>query len=737
MIKDNINKALEEEPSLVQIINKPLKLQTVNEGTKEDDILVRGSDNTVKYVSQSSLGGGSTISVTKSELDNLISNNSLIPGAYYKISGVHPALYDDGTSSGTTIYLRAATNNKLEKNGHGEFWNPRYDQSVDGFGIYGALKNKIDLVQTNFKRVISWNSNYGRPQDMLFDSTSQIIYAWAYNNNKIQKSGPGINAFSTFSANINDVVIDSNDNLYVVLANNTLHRVEPNGTINFIKTLDVLSSKAMVIDSNNDLFIIGPKRISKIVTSTGIETEFATGGEFSDICIDSFNNIYTVDISIQSLIRFTADGTSTIIFYGTVSTIVNIGMDDCIYLTGFDENRFVVKFNSYGTLISLYEMPNTVNDINADSNGKIYVTIAGYFIESIIRIDEFGTIRPFSQGSAISGKIIIKDLDEVYIMAYIEAYTWVLNSHIILPFIDDEFITANNDSTGKLIGNINNGNFIPLSGDWNSATSIKGDISKSTTIIKSIDLLTISVGDKTIWGGYSWTNNSGTIGQYYDQFTLSYDWTKDQYNEDNYKPVLDIIEYDYSNDTISRRYEIQSGNDVIYNRSDYDNFGRESAIKAFQFGNPFNSNFYKGVSNIAVSHSYFENINFTGSYQKSIILDSAEQSNCIFGPNSYQEYLTFSGGSGQQNVEFKNNSGQTQCTFKEGSSSGNYLIPSDSTMSNLSLLKNSSIYNIPPYEDSLLLNPSISKEIYNRPDGTTKIRYYDNDDNLVISDIND
>ncbi len=59
MTKNNINRALEEEASPQEYtITKSLKLETVNEGSNEDDVLVRGNDNTVKYVSQSSLGGG-------------------------------------------------------------------------------------------------------------------------------------------------------------------------------------------------------------------------------------------------------------------------------------------------------------------------------------------------------------------------------------------------------------------------------------------------------------------------------------------------------------------------------------------------------------------------------------------------------------------------------------------------------------------------------------------------------
>jgi len=58
MTKNNSNKTLEKESKQVakpknQIINKPLKLETVNEGSNEDDVLVRGTDKTIKFVSRS------------------------------------------------------------------------------------------------------------------------------------------------------------------------------------------------------------------------------------------------------------------------------------------------------------------------------------------------------------------------------------------------------------------------------------------------------------------------------------------------------------------------------------------------------------------------------------------------------------------------------------------------------------------------------------------------------------
>lgn len=80
-------------------------------------------------------GGGGVTSVTKAQIDTLISVNGLTPGAYYLISGVDVSLY-----GGTTILIQAATTNKLALAGHGIFYNPKYLNSQatpnNGYGIW-------------------------------------------------------------------------------------------------------------------------------------------------------------------------------------------------------------------------------------------------------------------------------------------------------------------------------------------------------------------------------------------------------------------------------------------------------------------------------------------------------------------------------------------------------------------------------------------------------------------------
>lgn len=91
--------------------------------------------------------GGSFKDITYTEALSLASTSALKPGTLYRISGVHKnrmltvgTLYDDGTNSGTTIYLTALTTSEFSTEGWGEFYNPRYDQTnygtADGTGVY-------------------------------------------------------------------------------------------------------------------------------------------------------------------------------------------------------------------------------------------------------------------------------------------------------------------------------------------------------------------------------------------------------------------------------------------------------------------------------------------------------------------------------------------------------------------------------------------------------------------------
>jgi len=68
---------------------------------------------------------------TKAEIDYLVNNNLLVPGAFYHIMDVDKFLY-----GGTEIVIQATSHHAFNDTAMGLFYNPRYDQSVAGFGIW-------------------------------------------------------------------------------------------------------------------------------------------------------------------------------------------------------------------------------------------------------------------------------------------------------------------------------------------------------------------------------------------------------------------------------------------------------------------------------------------------------------------------------------------------------------------------------------------------------------------------
>ena len=191
-------------------------------------------------------------------------------------------------------------------------------------------------------------------------------------------------------------------------------------------------------------------------------------------------------------------------------------------------------------------------------------------------------------------------------------------------------------------------------------------------------------GDKVIWGGYSWTNVNGNIGASVDVLNLDGEWSKNTYDATNYNIAYDLIEYDYANDMIIRRFEKESNVDVKCSKAQSDIFVGEygfttyHSISVQQFGNAFNSSTSKGQLNVDVNDGYNETINFSGVYQQYLTFGSgASQHHITFGSYAYQKYLTFGShayqsnftfGSyaNQENLSFGSNAGQDRLTFGSG-----------------------------------------------------------------------
>lgn len=347
-------------------------------------------------------------------------------------------------------------------------------------------------------------------------------------------------------------------------------------------------------------------------------------------------------------------------------------------------------------------------------------------------------------------------------------------------YLNKETITANNGATGLILAD----GFIQwVSGDWSASISITGNTSFATADVAGFVSPVYSIDQKVIWGGYSWTNTTGNVGSSTNILNLdTTNWSKDIYDEINYNKVLDLIEYDIENDWISRRCEIQSGNDVTYTLTDYNRLGfNNSAISAFMFGNKFDSNLYVGIGNNKINHAYNENINFIGSRQNGLIFNehsfqsdsifgkdsnqvdlifeqSSFQYGLVFGQNSRQTQITFGIDSSQEYLIFGKNSAQVGLTFWQDSIQHDLIFMQDSNQHALTFNQNSSqsYLTIPisksqqniifesgtqvnsiDLSSAILIFENFAKTIYKKPDATNRLRYYNNADTLVFAEITD
>lgn len=101
-----------------------------------------------------SVVGGTVVTVTVSELQSLASSGSLSVGTLYHITDADS---NNGLYDGTEIVLQALTTSSLSTRGIGKFYNPKYDQTETGFGIWTDL---IKFQTNNISGSFQYNEDY-------------------------------------------------------------------------------------------------------------------------------------------------------------------------------------------------------------------------------------------------------------------------------------------------------------------------------------------------------------------------------------------------------------------------------------------------------------------------------------------------------------------------------------------------------------------------------------------------
>lgn len=97
---------------------------------------------------------GGITSKTYSEMQDLISSESLNVGAFYRITDADS---NNGLYGGTEVIVQAIDVNTLGSRGYGKFFNPQYDQTTTGFGVWTDL---IKFQTFNLSGSFDYNEDY-------------------------------------------------------------------------------------------------------------------------------------------------------------------------------------------------------------------------------------------------------------------------------------------------------------------------------------------------------------------------------------------------------------------------------------------------------------------------------------------------------------------------------------------------------------------------------------------------
>jgi hypothetical protein len=161
---------------------------------------------------------------------------------------------------------------------------------------------------------------------------------------------------------------------------------------------------------------------------------------------------------------------------------------------------------------------------------------------------------------------------------------------------------------------------------------------------------TYAINSTAIWGGYFWTNATGTHTSPTNLFELNGldlvdNWTRIPFDKVYYTISYDKIKYDWSNDLIIYRNE-NNTNIVSTSKLNIDTIKSINSlfnpIKSFQWGNLYNIGSGKGIGSQNIINSYNENINFRGKSQVNITMNNlSAQYNLVMTTTVSQNNIIF------------------------------------------------------------------------------------------------
>ena len=265
-----------------------------------------------------------------------------------------------------------------------------------------------------------------------------------------------------------DIVIDSQDNVYVAdMNNNRIQKFTNQGDFLFSwgseRNLENRLSvpRGLALDSLDNMYVVDKQERILVFNSEGEFLNFFGDEQGLNsprgIDIDNQDRVYVADTGNDRIIQFSHNGTYLNEFGGPGSekgefnspTDVSIDSQDNVYVTD-EKNSRIQKFDSSGKFIQ--EWPSDENDlifpagIHVDSNDQIFVVNTGN--HNIVVFNEYGKIittlgnggssigeflAPVSMAVDSNNDIFVSDHRNNRIQVFQAIFTDVIPPKIIVP----------------------------------------------------------------------------------------------------------------------------------------------------------------------------------------------------------------------------------------------------------------------------------------------------------------
>lgn len=488
---------------------------------------------------------GGLITILKSDLDNLISSNSLVKGGWYEVPGADVSLY-----GGTTILLQATSENTISQEGIGIFYDPNYStyniwdnyirleiQGTDEF-----LFNMDELVTTengatayikSFS-LLQYISGNWTVNSIITGNDSGFTSSFVVSSNPTYSVGDkvcwGGRVWENLSGNIGNYVDKYNlDSEWGLVDYNEVDYIKVSNRINYDYTNDRIVGR---IDSRNNSVLSRVNFINNIGDNPVKAFQWGKDDVYSNEILDSYCNIinnqgyfflnklqgesYFGDVSsyqyngfntevsnntlLNSLIRYNIFGTGTFMLRNTFRECLmennrfnNTSLYDnnLLQQSGFKWNNI---YNS-----SIFGNEFTINF----SYNKIIRTTSGNVIISNNTISEFNH-------NTISGECVIQyNKQNAGLISNNKFYLGDDAMFISYNIIDSSYIQRNNFTSGSIENTKLLNSYISDNDNW-IKSSISGCDLISSHINSCVSLYRTEITNNTLLNDSDISNISAT-----------------------------------------------------------------------------------------------------------------------------------------------------------------------------------------------------------------------------------